>query len=92
MQFRKIFAQRTRVKAVVFATKSSREKVHIHSDSREIEKRIRDEYMRWKGIPHRWGGTERDGIDCSGSVQAVYKKIKVELPRTAKQLMRKAYS
>lgn len=65
------------------------EKAYIHSDSREIEKRIRDEYMRWKGIRHRLGGTGRDGIDCSGFVQAIYKNIfKVELPRTTKQLMK----
>jgi cell wall-associated NlpC family hydrolase len=65
------------------------EKANIYSDSREIEKRIRDEYMRWKGTRHRYGGTGRDGIDCSGFVQAVYKNIfKVELPRTTKELMK----
>lgn len=63
------------------------EKANIYSDSHEIEKRIRDEYMRWKGTRHKLGGTGRDGIDCSGFVQAVYKNIfKVELPRTTKEL------
>ena len=65
------------------------EKANIYSDSHEIEKRIRDEYMRWKGTRHKLGGTGRDGIDCSGFVQAVYKNIfKVELPRTTKELMK----
>ena len=141
MQFRKIYTQRIRKKAVRFVVKSSREKViyifpeisrwvrssaslnlallaifilatccatqtrpktidtlkiegvperaNTYSDYHEIEKRIRDEYMRWKGTRHRLGGTGRDGIDCSGFVRAVYKNIfKIEIPRTTKGQMK----
>jgi cell wall-associated NlpC family hydrolase len=50
----------------------------------EIEKRLRREYNRWRGTPHRLGGTGSRGIDCSGFVQAVYKDLfNVYLPRTA---------
>jgi cell wall-associated NlpC family hydrolase len=83
-------ATQTRTKTInTLKIERTPEKAHILSDSRQIEKRIRDEYMRWKGTRHRLGGTGRDGIDCSGFVQAVYKNIfKIELPRTAKQLMK----
>ncbi len=64
--------------------KSAKE-VEGYSDSRDIEKRMRNEYARWKGTRHRLGGTGRGGIDCSGFVRAVYKNVfNIELPRTTK--------
>lgn len=60
-------------------------KVSDYSGSHEIEKRIRDEFMHWKGTHHSLGGTDQNGIDCSAFVQAVYKKVfNVALPRTTK--------
>ncbi len=51
----------------------------------KIEKRIRTEYKNWKGTKHRLGGNDYQGVDCSGFVRAVYKKIfNIDLPRTAK--------
>jgi hypothetical protein len=32
-----------------------------------------NEYRNWKGVPYRFGGTTKKGVDCSGFVQAVYK-------------------
>lgn len=38
------------------------------------------------GVPYKWGGTnEKEGFDCSGLVQAVYKSVGVTLPRTAQE-------
>ncbi len=38
---------------------------------------------RWMGTPYRWGGTDRQGIDCSGFVQQVHARVSgVRLPRT----------
>ena len=55
----------------------------------EIEKRLRQEYKRWKGTRHRLGGTGSRGIDCSGFVQAVYWDVfNVDLPRTTKAQVR----
>ena len=56
-----------------------------YPDSRETEKLIYGEYMRWSGTRHRLGGTGQGGIDCSGFVRAVYKNVfNTELPRTTK--------
>jgi cell wall-associated NlpC family hydrolase len=61
------------------------DKISDYSEVHDVEKRIRDEYMRWKGTPHRLGGNGRGGVDCSGFVRAVYKNaFNVELPRTTK--------
>ncbi|MEM8486601.1 MAG: NlpC/P60 family protein [Bacteroidota bacterium] len=44
---------------------------------------LRAEAADWEGTPHEWGGTTRDGIDCSAFVQTVYKDLfTVDLPRT----------
>jgi hypothetical protein len=37
----------------------------------------------WLGTPHRWGGTDRRGADCSGFVRSLYDELfGVSLPRT----------
>jgi cell wall-associated NlpC family hydrolase len=54
-----------------------------HLNDAEIERRLRQEYKKWKGIPHQLGGNGSRGIDCSGFVKVVYKDVfNVELPRT----------
>ncbi|MGD2187093.1 MAG: NlpC/P60 family protein [Desulfobacterales bacterium] len=56
-----------------------------HYNDREIEKRLRQEYRRWKGIRHRLGGSGTRGIDCSGFVKTIYKDVfNIDLPRTSK--------
>ena len=53
------------------------------------EKRILDEYRRWRGTRHKLGGTGSKGIDCSGFVKAVYRDaFNIELPRTTKAQVR----
>ena len=48
-----------------------------------IERTLRDAGPDWFGIPYRWGGTSRRGIDCSAFVQQfVRETMGVELPRT----------
>ena len=55
----------------------------------EIEKRLRQEYNRWRGTQHQLGGTGSRGTDCSGFVQAVYRDVfNVDLPRTTKAQVR----
>ena len=47
-----------------------------------------DAALSYLTVPYRFGGTGRDGIDCSGLVQQVFAKLGVELPRTAHQQYR----
>ncbi len=40
-------------------------------------------YNEWNGVPYRYGGSDKSGIDCSGFAQLTYKKIfSVNIPRT----------
>lgn len=42
-------------------------------------------YEAWKGVPHRIGGTDRRGVDCSGLMQIVFREaFDLELPRTSR--------
>ncbi|MBT8130922.1 MAG: C40 family peptidase [Gammaproteobacteria bacterium] len=34
------------------------------------------------GTPYRYGGSDRDGLDCSGLVQLAHARIGVQIPRT----------
>ncbi len=40
----------------------------------------------WIGTPYRFGGTTRQGIDCSAFMREIYRDaLKIELPRTANE-------
>lgn len=60
-----------------------------HDVDAEIEKRLRQEYRRWRGTRHRLGGSGRGGTDCSGFVKAVYKEVfNIDLARTTRMQVR----
>lgn len=48
----------------------------------EVSKLI-DRALSLRGIPYKWGGTTRDGFDCSGFVQYVLKASGISMPRTS---------
>ena len=52
-----------------------------------------DEAEYWMGTPHRMGGMDRNGIDCSGLVNRVFKRLfDKDLPRSTKTLVKSGKS
>jgi probable lipoprotein NlpC len=38
----------------------------------------------WWGVPYKWGGESKRGVDCSGFTQTLYKKVyDIDIPRVA---------
>lgn len=59
------------------------------ADASMLEQHLRAAASDWEGTPHRWGGTSRRGVDCSGLVQSVYADLfEVSLPRTTREQAR----
>lgn len=77
-------AARTSTPDTLMTTVSSRvEASSAAARSAMIERSLRDDGPNWIGIPYRWGGTTRRGIDCSAFVQQfVRENLGIELPRT----------
>ena len=48
-----------------------------------IQRAIASSAMTWIGVPYKWGGTTRSGVDCSGFTQAVYKSVGITIPRVS---------
>ncbi|MDO5522276.1 MAG: C40 family peptidase [bacterium] len=45
---------------------------------------------KYRGARYVWGGTSlKRGVDCSGFVQAIYKKMGYKLPRTSREQSKK---
>jgi hypothetical protein len=43
------------------------------------------QFQSWKGVRHRIGGIDRQGVDCSGLVQTVFREaFRMDLPRTSR--------
>ena len=47
---------------------------------------IVEEARKWLGTPYKYGGEDRNGVDCSGMVMKVYlKAVNVKLPRSSRE-------
>ena len=40
------------------------------------------ETRTWLGVPYKYGGADRNGVDCSGLTMRVYEKFGISIPRT----------
>lgn len=56
-----------------------------YSQEDQMRRRLLAEVQHWQGAPYRLGGTSVRGVDCSGLVMEIYKRVfGVRLPRTVK--------
>jgi cell wall-associated NlpC family hydrolase len=55
------------------------------ADGGEEENTIVAFAKKFLGVPYRFGGESRKGIDCSAFVQRVFQYFSVDLPRTARE-------
>lgn len=51
----------------------------------ELREKIVESVLTWQGVPYRWGGQTRAGVDCSALVQRVFRENGIKLPRTSYQ-------
>ncbi len=61
----------------------------VNDKESNVETRIREEYKRWENTPHKFGGNDINGVDCSGLVHQVYKNtFQIKIPRTTQTLIK----
>jgi cell wall-associated NlpC family hydrolase len=57
----------------------------------ENKNTLKSEIESWMNVPYKYGGNDKQGVDCSGFVKAIYLSVyKINLPRTTKELFNKS--
>ncbi len=57
-----------------------------------INRALTKEYAKWDGVPYKYGGTSRKGVDCSSLMQILYKDaFGLKIPRTTKSQAKIGY-
>lgn len=62
------------------------EKTNAEARQRALEKQLMAFHHEWQGVPYRYGGMSKQGVDCSAYVYLAYKDIFGKLlPRTTEE-------
>jgi probable lipoprotein NlpC len=76
--------------SVGFASCSSTKTVRKTTKRRTVKiDKIVVNAIKYKGIPYKFGGTTKRGMDCSGVVYVSYLKENVQLPRVSRQMAKR---
>lgn len=60
---------------------------------RNLVATLHDQFNEWRGTPHRMGGTDRSGIDCSAFVKHIFSNyFGVKLPRASRDQSKEGVS
>lgn len=62
-------------------------------NGRGLVSTLQDQFAEWRGTPHRMGGTDRSGIDCSALVRHIFSTyFGVDLPRASRDQSKEGVS
>jgi probable lipoprotein NlpC len=76
--------------SVGFASCSSTKTVRKTTKRRTVKiDKIVVNAIKYKGIPYKFGGTTKRGMDCSGVVYVSYLKENIQLPRVSRQMAKR---
>ena len=60
----------------------------VSQSQTDVASLLHQEYLKWEGTPHKMGGNNSLGVDCSGFVHQLYDRVfDLKLPRSTHQLM-----
>ena len=60
-------------------------KTSIPKNANYKTKALYKEYDKWRGVKYKYGGTNKNGVDCSSFIQQVYyNAFGLKIPRTTK--------
>jgi len=76
-------AARKRAERIAKSQQAAKKAGKTYHISKTDRKKLLEDAKYFKGGKYVWGGTTPQGFDCSGYVQYLYKKHRVNLPRTA---------
>ncbi|CAA0248234.1 C40 family peptidase [Tenacibaculum maritimum] len=70
---------------------SSRSIVKVKQKEASIADKIVWTAVSYKGVPYKYAGSNRKGMDCSGLIYTSFKSRNIDLPRTSRQMYEKGY-